>query len=227
MKFFATAGTFLLAAVFVGGFARESVADCPNANLLWQCGSDAGVPSMLPAAASTGSSVEVWTVGQPCLEGCYDIPNGGLEAKGFGDRWSPACGTGAWMKDDYWIAGPPSAEPFNFEAVLTADVTITDSYSVRGTIWTDGALPEFTTIASGTQTIAASLTKSVGEVFALQTNLGTSGSGSDEWTGAAHATATLRFRGLPKGYSIVSCQGYDLPVPARPTPWGEVKALYR
>lgn len=227
MRSFATASSIFLAAILVTGFARTSSADCSSASVLWFCGSDAGVPSLLPAAAATENGVEAWSAGQPCTEGCYDIIKGALEAKGSGNRWSPACGTGAWMNDDYWIVGPPSAQSFSFEAVLAADVTITDGYAATGSIWTDGQYPDFSTIASGPQSVVAALTKLVGEVFALEAHLGTVGGGSADLEGAAHATATLRFRGLPSGYSVASCQGYNLRTPARPSSWGGVKALYR
>jgi hypothetical protein len=40
-------------------------------------------------------------------------------------------------------------------------------------------------------------------------------------------TGLIRFRGLPAGYSVVSCQAYDLPTPALRATWGGVKAQYR
>jgi hypothetical protein len=41
------------------------------------------------------------------------------------------------------------------------------------------------------------------------------------------ATGTIRFRGLPEGYSLVSCQHYDVPVPAHAVSWGKIKGAYR
>src|SRR5688572_21676581 len=42
-------------------------------------------------------------------------------------------------------------------------------------------------------------------------------------------SGTLRFRGLPPGARVVSCQGFqqDFPVPTIPASWGSVKATYR
>ena len=45
--------------------------------------------------------------------------------------------------------------------------------------------------------------------------------------GEVTATGLIRFRGLPEGYHVVSCQQYDEPTPAHPSTWGGVKALYR
>jgi hypothetical protein len=46
--------------------------------------------------------------------------------------------------------------------------------------------------------------------------------------GAARVTGHWRFTGLPAGASLVSCKSFaGEAVPARPTSWGAVKALYR
>ena len=202
------------------GLTPVSWADCPT-SMLWECGSDAGQPSTLAGAKTAEGGIQPWSVGQPCNEGCYDSVHGALEALGGGDILSPGCAAGAWMVDDYWIDGPPSAQPLTFEAVLFAEVTITGTSFASGRIDFAG----FSTSNSGPQTVMTSLTKSVGEVFSLQADLSTGA--VDHATGMGHATATLRFRGLPAGYSVVSCQGYALPTPARSSSWGRLKAAYR
>jgi len=45
--------------------------------------------------------------------------------------------------------------------------------------------------------------------------------------GNSQATAVLRFSGLPPGVSVVSCQSYNVPVPAQAATWGRVKSVYR
>jgi hypothetical protein len=201
--------------------APVSWADCP-VSVLWACGSDAGVPATLPGA-TIESDVEPWSVGQPCAQGCYDIVHGSLEARGAGNGFGPGCGTGAWMTDDYWVEGPSSGQPLSFEVLLSAEVAITGTYGVSGGLLPSGS--GFFTTSSGPQTVVAALTKSVGEVFSLQANLETSGSGTE--AGSAHAIGTLRFRGLPAGYAVVSCQGYALATPAIPGSWGGLKGRYR
>lgn len=201
--------------------APASWADCP-VSVLWSCGSDAGIPSTLLGATTEGG-VEPWSIGEPCLEGCYDIVHGALEARGSSGGLGPSCGSGAEMVDDYWIVGPPSAQPLAFEVLLLADVTITGTSRCDGQLWPPYL--GFSTTSSGPQSVVAPLTKSVGEVFRLEAHLGTWGGGPG--VGSAHATASLRFRGLPAGYSIVSCHGYALTTPARSASWGGVKSLYR
>ena len=50
--------------------------------------------------------------------------------------------------------------------------------------------------------------------------------GLGDW-GTAHASAVLRFSGLPREASVVSCQQYNLPVPVQQYTWGRLKSLYR
>jgi hypothetical protein len=210
----------IVAFVLVAGPAS---ADCPG-SMLWECGSDAAVFSSLPGATSAFGAPQAWAVGEPCTEGCYDVVHGGLEAVGSGNPFSPGCATGAWMNDDYWIEGPPGGA-VSFEAVLFADVTITGSFGSTGGIFAGPASDDFYVTTSGAKTLVLGLSRAVGEVFPLVARLETFGGGTAEGTG--HAVGTLRFRGLPAGYSVVSCQGYALPTPARPATWGGVKALYR
>src|SRR4029077_5140473 len=103
--------------------------------------------------------------------------------------------------------------------------TITGVYGSSGAIWAGPESPGFFTSTSGPHTVVAGLTKSVGEAFRLEAHLETSGGGTEDGTG--HAIATLRFRGLPPGYSVVSCHGYALTTPAHPATWGSVKGHYR
>jgi hypothetical protein len=66
-----------------------------------------------------------------------------------------------------------------------------------------------------------------GDTFMLVAFLSAYGDQSIQPLAPVVANGTIRFRGLPAGYSIVSCQNYDLPTPALPATWGGVKALYR
>ncbi len=46
-------------------------------------------------------------------------------------------------------------------------------------------------------------------------------------TGGGGGTAKIRFTGLTGNADVVSCEGYSLVTPARPTTWGSLKAIYR
>jgi hypothetical protein len=221
-----TLGGLALTAVLTALLAPNSHAECPT-TLMWNCGSDAGIPSTLAGATFGGDGIVPWSLGQPVFGAGYDIVHGALEAEGSGDPYyGLGCGQGAWMVDDYWIDGPPSATGFTFDAVLLAEVTITGtSYANGGLIdFSAGPSEGFTAASSGPQTAVIHLTKSVGEVFQLETRLEAT---LPRAVGSTHATGTLRFRGLPVGYSVVSCHGYALPTPALNLTWGGVKAQYR
>ena len=74
---------------------------------------------------------------------------------------------------------------------------------------------------------AITLSHAPGESFLVSADLNASGFNGVYPPGWATVTGEIRFRGLPAGYSVVSCQNYDVPVPAHTSSWGGVKALYR
>jgi hypothetical protein len=74
------------------------------------------------------------------------------------------------------------------------------------------------------ETLELSLAKLPGEEFPL--NVAVSAHASH--TIQAVTSGQILFVGLPPGYSVQSCQGYNvLPVATRASSWGAVKQLYR
>jgi hypothetical protein len=73
--------------------------------------------------------------------------------------------------------------------------------------------------------LVLNLTENVGQSFELEWLL----EAIAHHGGTGFANATLTFTDLPKGAHVASCHGYapDIPVPARPASWGQVKSAYR
>ncbi len=76
-------------------------------------------------------------------------------------------------------------------------------------------------------TVKKAVSITVGQPLELDFELVLSvGAGGDNYGG--QASGQIRFEGLPEGAHVVSCWGYSTaPVPALPTSWGRIKALYR
>ena len=128
--------------------------------------------------------------------------------------------------DRFRLVGPSGGGSIAFEARFTASGSAgfpgTVSASVREV---GGATQSVNDGGNGgfIQTLVLPLLHAVGEEFELAYEVGASAATS------AHAEGTLWFAGLPAGYGIASCQGFQGvgAVPTRLTSWGSVKALYR
>jgi len=167
-----------------------------------------------------------WQAGQPCAIGCYDLRKGLLEAVGYASPWD-RCGGQVFACDSFQVAGVASNSPLTFSAELWVAGTITDSASVRATL-DHQAGPGYEGLISKDRTVNFKLitpfTAAPGEKFLVAFSLDASGY---SFQGSVHSTAVLHFSGLPTGAYVVSCQNYDLPVPAKVATWGNVKAAYR
>lgn len=79
---------------------------------------------------------------------------------------------------------------------------------------------------SGSQTFSIPITRLPDEPFTLEILVSSRAGGQ---SGSSGGSASLRFVGLPPGYSITSCKGFttSVPVSTRRTTWGKLKKFYR
>jgi hypothetical protein len=137
---------------------------------------------------------------------------------------------GTTPRDIYRIEGAPEGTVITFRAELALVATESGNTGATALLSEDidnearFSSPPGTTVV----TIEIPLSHAVGEEFELLYQLRAGASGGEEG-GVASIEATLAFRDLPGGASIVSCQGYpqDAPVQIRQATWGQVKSTYR
>jgi hypothetical protein len=204
-----------------------SAADsCPQ-NQFHVSRTDVGIWSTAPTGSvvytQLGDQVIPWDAGQSCPEGCYDLPKATIVARGFNYLYGPG-DTGVSCADDYIVLGP-AAPPLSFEVVLTLHAMI----DVEGTAYAALEVPgspwqAIQLSASGNTELALPVVVAPGTPFEI--GAGASAVGG-HYDGTGLAEATMRFRGLPAGYVITSCQGYNQQTPTYPATWGAVKAQYR
>jgi len=199
---------------------------CPE-NTMWSC-SDAALITRLPGATtnSLDGTEQPWDVSQPCQGDCYDLKAGVLIARGSGSPWGD-CNSNVLVHDEYQIVGP-AGPPMTFNAVMQAYTTISGTAGVGGGLaqsWINPGSEQFTRSTSGNDVTSLSLTYAPGQTFPVWATL--RAGGTAPVVGDAYVFAFLRFSGLPEGYSVISCQSYDVPVAAQKLSWGGVKALYR
>src|SRR5512140_1833127 len=179
-----------------------------TASVVFVNGSDALVP---------------WDAAQSCPEGCYDLPNGTLAARGWNDLYGPG-DTHVSVSDEYVVTGT-AGPPLAFEVVLQLAATIETEGTASADMRAGGtSSPAIQLTATGSTQTALPIVAAPGTPFQVSASAAAVGGHYD---GTALAVATIRFRGLPRGYLVTSCQGYDLPTPTRAATWGGVKALYR
>jgi hypothetical protein len=202
-------------------------AQCPVSYIGVGCSNQdwAGIESALPGAQVSG---EPWQSGMPCTDGCYDIPHGTLVANGSWNIYNGGCGSNPMMRDEFTVVGVAEGTPIRFSAHLIVQGAI----SGKGRIW--AAIGDNLAGSDGLDTqvsgpviadVSTFLECTAGVPFLLATELGAAG--TTEPGGTVSATATLRFTDLPAGSAVVSCQKYDVPVPALTRTWGSVKGTYR
>jgi len=204
--------------------ATEASAVCQENQVFRGCYPDAiGIDTSNPTAMFGETGLEPWSAGQPCLTGCYDLPAGTLAAKGLVNPYGGCIG-GAQTRDEYQVVGP-AGPPLAFEAVFLVHAVMAPYTGYGATIEVGAQKAQ----CNGETDCEAALALSYapGVPFVLHAILSAGGSVDPHPNGDVVVTGTIRFRGLPEGYSVVSCQNYDLPTPAHPATWGGVKALYR
>jgi hypothetical protein len=200
-------------------------------NSLWGCVDIWYGFTTLPGAALVWASptgIEPWTAGQPCELGCYDLRQGLVEVNAWGDLYSMNCGAEIFTGDRFKIMGISGSDPISFRAEFWVDGMVNPpDVDVRAVLREPSdptGAREQVTEGPVELRMSIPLWHAPGEEFALYASLSAGAAGT---TGDAHATGVLRFSGLPQGAYVVSCQGYDLPVPTLQSSWGQIKALYR
>ncbi len=170
----------------------------------------------------SGDQIVPWDAGQPCIEGCYDLPKATIVARGYNDLYGPA-DTHVSVADEYVVLRPPGPA-LSFEVVLQLNATIKIEGTARAGLGVPGSPSQIQVTASGVTSLALPVVIAPGTPFLVGAFASAVGGRFD---GMGLAIATIRFRGLPDAYAITSCQGYDQQTPTRPTTWGGVKARYR
>jgi hypothetical protein len=206
--------------------APAGAGTCPQNTISVGCWPDGiGQTGDIPAARyGQAGSFEAWSAGQQCQYGCYDLSAGVLVAVGRANTQG-GCLAGVNVTDVYTLVGP-AGPALSFEAVLVVDATMAPHTTYYASLDGPGGASQS---ISGTDDgeVAIPLAIVPGDSFTLGVRLSSAGDTGAYPPGDGIAHGTIRFRGLPEGYSIVSCQNYDLPTPARPSSWGGVKAHYR
>ena len=197
---------------------------CPENSVAAGCWPDAiQFSSNSPTGTMGDTGLVPWSAGTPCLAGCYDLPAGTLAARGVANTQG-GCIAHVQVSDVYSIVGP-AGPPLAFEAVLFVHAELAEGTSYQGSIESGGQSASCNTAPDCEAAIA--LSHAPGQSFPLSALLDAAGDTNVHPLGYAYVTGEIWFRGLPAGYSVVSCQNYDLPTPSQPTTWGGVKALYR
>ena len=173
----------------------------------------------------------------------YDLMVGTFGVASGGGGGEHTAGVGLGFSDIYQIVGPASAIPVPFQVVvhlsgnLSAGLqsypyigTVCDAASTNASV-TSGPVsdsfsqgsysPECTSVVVD-HDMSLALQKLPAEAFTVGVSIGVGGSNGGSVNG------TIAFVGLPPGYSVTSCQGYNsAPTPAAHRTWGELKHLYR
>jgi hypothetical protein len=189
---------------------------------------DVAFQSLTPTASviwvdDTGDQIVSWDALQDCPEACYDLPRGTLVARGFNTLWGPGA-THVDVADDYVVVGPPGP-PLSFEVVLDLKATIESEGTVSAGIGTaSSSSPTLRRTTTGSEQTALWIVVAPGIPFRVSAFVSAVG-GRLEGTGLA--VGTIRFRGVPMGHVLSSCQGFDRPTPTRSASWGELKSHYR
>lgn len=204
----------------------QAGAVCPD-NMIWGC-SDAGLITSLPGATSDAANgqEQAWDVSQACPGNCYDLRAGVLIARGSGSPWGD-CNSNVMVHDEYQLVGP-AGPPLTFNVLLQAYTTISGTAGVVGGLaqsWINPGDIQFARSTSGNDVSSLALTYAPGQTFPVWATL--RAGGTAPVVGEAYVFAFLRFSGLPEGYSVVSCQNYDVPVATRNVTWGKLKSAYR
>jgi hypothetical protein len=202
---------------------RGSAEECSRNEMTFNCSILTDVETSAPTASATEAyEIVPWQAGQSCPIACYDVPHGRLEAQ-IVPQGTSGCNQVA-LRDTFRLVGP-AGPSLSFEVVVELECAITDSGTAAAVIFPNLQRANFT--ESGSAELVAPITVDPNTPFPVGVLLVARTYYAPISRGGAHITGDLRFRGVPPGYAVVSCNGYDLPVPATATSWGRVRALYR
>lgn len=203
-----------------------SAEDCPESEISVVCGYIVDQLTSAPnGSVSQAFTIVPWQAGETCPFTCYDLPHGRLEAT-VEQLALSNCSSAVLAHDTFRLVGPPGPS-VSFEAVLQVECTVTDSGSATAAIFGSSTqIANF--LVSGNVELVQPLAVDPNTAFPLQyAVVARTWRIMDSGHGRAGITGDLRFRGVPAGYTITSCNGYDLPVPTAATSWGRLKAHYR
>ena len=178
-----------------------------------------------------------------------DLVQGSTSAYGSNAGANITGHLGATFADEYTIIGPPSATPLAITAVLEVRgsvSTYTFAQYPSWECWTGSASCSFAEIGLGqsrswpvqpclvylpyvvsspiNEDLSVPLLHPPGEPFVLHFSVEANGGRE-----SASIRTQLRFVGLPQGYSITSCHGFNqlAPVATRHSSWSALKTHYR
>jgi hypothetical protein len=213
----------LAAATLPAAVGPARAADpCPEDTLSCGCLTGGAVVISTAPAQHCGGA---WRAGDPCDGACYDLRVGLLQAVAYRNL---SCANAADAYDDYVLADVPAGSPILFVAQLRVAGTLSGS-ATGSVVMAEGPSNGVTAGYSSADSpldraLAIPLLYAVGEPFRLHLRLRAQLGATP---GMADLTATLEFTDLPEGAAVRSCQGYTMPVPAVPSTWARVKAIYR
>ena len=203
-----------------------SAADCPENSIF------SGPEGVILFSTSAGYGYHEgpeWSYGQPCAGACYDLRQGYLFGSSDRGPWISPQISQLRVADVFHVEGLPLGTAVSFHAELQIEVLSKHPArliaSIRATeAGTEQSIDTTTSEATETQVLSIPIRTFVGDPFALECSMFV---GPPVVDGYSVATGRIRFRDLPPGGFIASCQSYDVPVPSRGVTWGEVKVLYR
>ena len=210
-----------------------ALADCMNG--YWICNGD------VTTYVATPDPVRVFDCSRFHVEstGSFDHIQGLANAQSMS---VPGNTAGAQIYDEFVLTGPPAGTVVPI--VVVGDFELQNIRQVNAVTHSDGSLftppitggpsPNavdvfFTASAPGTETATRQallpMNVKAGVKFEISMTAGVFSSGN----AGGYSHGRLSFSGLPPGSSITSCKGFrqDAPVPALPSSWGRMKALYR
>jgi hypothetical protein len=217
-------GLILGLLLLAGSHVPPAVADCPG-DTIYVCGM---VITTAPSYSTSGCG--------PLSDatGTYNLPAGMVSASSSADYSDVYASARVTAADVYQIVGPATSAPIAFAVNFVAHGRGSSYYctsaSGSATLKSGGAqqTASFAGSSCTSEGVDKTLTlpqqRDVGEPFQLIMDLlATAGSGA-----MASMDGSLSFSGLPPGYAITSCQGYNSnPTGAAPLSWGRLKLHYR
>lgn len=213
-------GLLLLASIHV----PPALADCPS-DTIYVCGM-----IIVTAPSYSASGCGPYSDGT----GTYNLPAGTVSASSNGDYPDGYGSARVTAADVYQIVGPASATPMSFSADLVIHGRGSSYYctSASGSAALKSGATQQTASFAGSsctsegvdKTLTLPEQRSVGEPFQLIMDLVANASAG----ASASMDGSLTFSGLPPGYAITSCQGFNSnPTPSAPLSWGRLKLHYR
>lgn len=211
---------FLLSVALVLVLVSRASAQClPDTVQCMNFGFGDPTASTAPGQSCIGS----WDATHPCFGACYDLVRGQLAILTGGTLapWSNY----ASSADTYQLLGPDAGTPVAIRARMRVEGTLSAGSSGWASLQEGSSPAHRVEFAGGSvkDTLEVSLLVSSGNSFVIRGALAASGPANQ----TADVGSLLQFVGLAAGWSIVSCQGYDVPVPTRLVTWGRARAAYR